>query len=69
MIRYMHTNIIAKDVKRLSTFYKEVFQCESINEKRDIRGDWLDHLTGLHNAHIVGEHLSLPGYDGNYPFI
>lgn len=67
MIRYVHTNIIAKDYKKLIHFYKEVFQCKSIQETRDLRGEWLDKLTGISNAHIIGEHLCLPGYDDNHP--
>ena len=67
MIKYVHTNIIAKDCKRLIDFYKKVFGCKSIGESRDLRGGWLDSLTGISNAHIVGEHLSLPGYAENQP--
>ena len=47
MIRYVHTNIIAKDHKKLIDFYKEVFGCRSIGETRDLRGEWLDKLTGI----------------------
>lgn len=67
MVRYVHTNIIARDPARLIDFYKTVFHCESIGETRDLRGEWLDRLTGLQNAHIVGEHLRLPGYEGDHP--
>ncbi|MCI9560665.1 VOC family protein [Clostridiaceae bacterium] len=67
MFRYVHTNIIAKDHQRLITFYKEVFQCRSIGETRDLRGEWLDRLTGISGAHIVGEHLCLPGYEKDHP--
>ncbi len=67
MFRYVHTNIIAKDAKKLIDFYKTVLHCESINEARDLRGDWLDKLTGLKQAHISGEHLLLPGYGNDHP--
>ncbi len=67
MFRYVHTNIIAKDCKRLIDFYKDVFQCKSIGETRDLSGEWLDRLTGIPNAHIVGEHLCLPGYGDDHP--
>ena len=67
MFRYVHTNIIAKDFRKLVTFYKEVFQCKSIGETRDLRGEWVDNLTGIQDAHIVGEHLCLPGYENDYP--
>ena len=67
MFRYVHTNIIAKDSQNLIAFYKDVFQCKSIGETRDLRGEWLDKLTGIQNAHIVGEHLCLPGYETDHP--
>jgi len=67
MTKYVHTNIIAKDCKKLIHFYKEVFQCRSIGETRDLRGEWLDRLTGIPNAHITGEHLCLPGYEASHP--
>lgn len=67
MLRYVHTNIIAKDSQRLISFYKKVFNCKSIGETRDLRGDWLDKLTGVPNTHIVGEHLCLPGYGEDHP--
>lgn len=67
MFRYAHTNIIAKDAQKLIDFYKEVFQCKGIDETRDLRGQWLDDLTGIPNSHIVGEHLLLPGYEGDHP--
>ncbi len=67
MFRYVHTNIIAKDAKKLIDFYKTVLHCESINEIRDLRGEWVDKLTGLNKAHISGEHLLLPGYGEHHP--
>jgi catechol 2,3-dioxygenase-like lactoylglutathione lyase family enzyme len=62
MIRYTHTNIIAKDKDKLIAFYKDVFGCQSIGQTRDLRGEWVDRFTGLKDAHITGEHLALPGY-------
>ena len=67
MFRYAHTNMIARDHKKLIAFYKAVFHCRSIGETRDLRGEWLDRLTGLSGAHIVGEHLCLPGYGEDHP--
>ena len=66
-IKYVHTNIIAADWKKLSLFYQRVFGCKPIAPRRDLRGDWLNRLTGVHDAHITGEHLALPGYEGNLP--
>jgi glyoxylase I family protein len=67
MFRYVHTNIIAKDADKLIAFYKAVLHCKSINETRDLSGEWLDRLTGLNKAHITGEHLLLPGYGKDHP--
>ncbi len=67
MTRYVHTNIIAKDCEKLISFYKEVFGCKSIGEKRDLHGEWLDKLTGIPDAHIIGEHLVMPGYGEDHP--
>ena len=67
MFRYVHTNIIAKDSAKLIDFYKTVFHCKSIGKTRDLRGDWLDRMTGITNAYIMGEHLCLPGYGADHP--
>ena len=69
MFRYVHTNIIAKDAGKLIDFYKTVLHCKSIQKTRNLSGVWLDKLTGLSNAHIMGEHLLLPGYEAEYPTI
>ena len=47
MIRYAHTNLIAKDARRLIDFYKTALDCRSIGETRDLSGEWLDKLTGI----------------------
>ena len=67
MFRYIHTNLIARDPENLVLFYKNVLQCQSIGETRDLRGEWLDRLTGIPGAHIKGEHLLLPGYGTDRP--
>jgi catechol 2,3-dioxygenase-like lactoylglutathione lyase family enzyme len=67
MFRYVHTNMIAKDAEKLIAFYKDILHCKSINEKRDLSGQWLDKLTALHKVHITGEHLLLPGYGEDHP--
>ena len=42
MLRYVHTNIIARDAAKLIAFYKETLGCKSIGQTRDLRGPWLD---------------------------
>jgi len=66
-MKYVHTNIIARDWKRLSEFYQKVFQCIPVPPERDLSGPWITALTGVDNAHIKGEHLLLPGYGENGP--
>ncbi len=65
--KYAHTNLIAKDWKRLSSFYQEVFGCLPIPPQRDLSGEWLDKATGLRDSHIFGVHLLLPGYGEDGP--
>jgi glyoxylase I family protein len=67
MTRYVHTNIIARKPQKLIAFYKKVFGCRSIGQTRDLKGRWVDAITGLKDAHITGEHLALPGYGDDGP--
>ena len=66
-IKYVHTNIISKDWKKLADFYINVFDCKPIHPQRDIKGKWLDKGTGVEDAHIKGIHLRLPAYGENSP--
>ena len=65
--KYVHTNLIARDWKRLVRFYSEVFGCEPKGPERDMSGAWLDDVTSLRDAHLTGVHLRLPGYGGDGP--
>lgn len=65
--KYVHTNLIAKDWKKLATFYTDVFGCTLVPPERDYQGDALDAGTGLKGAHMTGVHLRLPGYDETGP--
>jgi len=65
--KFVHTNLIAKDWKRLSAFYQEVFGCVPIQPDRDLSGGWLDKATGISGAHITGMHLLLPGHGTGGP--
>ena len=59
--KYTHTNLIAKDWRRLAAFYREVFGCAPVPPERDMAGAWLDKATGMSGVHITGVHLRLPG--------
>src|SRR2546423_14603516 len=65
--RYVHTNLIARDWKRLVRFYIEVFGCEPKGSERDMSGAWLDRVTSVSNAHLTGVHLRLSGYGEDGP--
>jgi lactoylglutathione lyase len=65
--KYVHTNLIARDRKRLVRFYTDVFRCEPKGPERDMSGEWLDRITALCNAHLTGVHLRLPGYGNDGP--
>lgn len=66
-IRYVHTNIIARDWRALTAFYVRLFDCKPVPPERDLAGDWLDAATDLDDAHITGLHLRLPGHGDTGP--
>ncbi|MCP4372581.1 MAG: VOC family protein [Deltaproteobacteria bacterium] len=61
-MRYAHTNIVARDWKKLSNFYINVFGCMVKPPERKLSGDWLDQATALSEAQLEGVHLLLPGH-------
>jgi lactoylglutathione lyase len=66
-IKYVHTNLVAKDWQSLAAFYVRVLGCKVKPPERNLKGEWLDLLTSLKNVHIRGIHLLLPGFGGNGP--
>ena len=62
-----HVNLVARDWRRVSRFYQDVFGCTPVPPERDYRGDDVDRATALRGAHITGEHLRLPGFGDNGP--
>ena len=62
-IKFVHTNIIAKDWKKLAQFYINVFGCQPVYPERDLAGEWIDQATGIKDVRIRGIHLRLPGYE------
>jgi predicted enzyme related to lactoylglutathione lyase len=65
--KYVHTNIIAEDWKRLALFYTEVFGCEFVPPERNQSGQWLEAGTGVKGASLSGVHLRLPGHGDGGP--
>lgn len=62
-IKYVHTNLIAKDWRKLADFYITVFDCKPSYPERDLSGEWMDQVTGIENVRVKGMHLILPGYE------
>jgi predicted enzyme related to lactoylglutathione lyase len=60
-VKFAHINLVARDWKLLAGFYIKVFGCKTKPPERNFKGDWLDSLTSIRNAHIRGIHLHLPG--------
>lgn len=61
-MEYVHTNLVARDWRKLAGFYIKVFNCTPLPPERDLRGEWLDKAVNLKDTHITGVHLQLPGY-------
>jgi catechol 2,3-dioxygenase-like lactoylglutathione lyase family enzyme len=66
-LKYVHTNIISEDWKKLSEFYIKVFDCKIVPPIRKQSGTWLSKGTGLDNASLEGVHLLLPGFGSDGP--
>ena len=65
--RFGHVNVTSHDWRRLAAFYTDVFGCVFVPPERDIRSADLDAATGLHDAHLTGAHLRLPGHGDTGP--
>jgi catechol 2,3-dioxygenase-like lactoylglutathione lyase family enzyme len=65
--RYGHTNLIARDWRRLAAFYETVFDCVLVPPERDVSGDLAERGTGVDGAAFKGVHLRLPGHGPDGP--
>jgi predicted enzyme related to lactoylglutathione lyase len=65
--KYVHTNLIATDWRKLASFYIQVFGCVPAPPERDFQGEKLEAGTGIPGAHLRGMHLRLPGYGEGGP--
>ena len=59
--RYGHTNLIAREWRKLAAFYETVFGCTTVPPERDYSGPHLERGTGVAGAALRGVHLRLPG--------
>ncbi|MBC35304.1 MAG: glyoxalase [Bacteroidetes bacterium] len=66
-MKYVHTNIVAKDWRKLAQFYIDVFECEPILPEKNIRGEWFEKISNIKDVELEGIHLQLPGYSKNGP--
>jgi predicted enzyme related to lactoylglutathione lyase len=66
-LRFVHTNIVARDWERLAEFYVRVFSCIPVPPERRLSGRWLERATGIPGAKIRGTHLKLPGHGNEGP--
>lgn len=66
-IKYVHTNIVAKNWQRLADFYIKVFDCKIIPPFRNYEGKELDSAININKVKLSGVHLRLPGYIKNGP--
>ena len=65
--RYVHTNLIARDWRRLAGFYQSVFGCVPVPPQRDLSGPTLEAGTGVPGSTLAGMHLRLPGVGADGP--
>ena len=61
-MKYVHTNLVARDWRKLADFYIKIFNCTPLPPERDLKGEWLDKAVNLKDTRITGVHLRLPGY-------
>ena len=65
--KFVHTNLTARDWKKLVRFYCNVFGCEPKGPERDLSAAWLGRVNSVPNAHLRGVHLRLLGYGHDGP--
>jgi len=59
--RYLHTNLVARDWRRLAAFYQTLFGCVPVPPERDLSGPAVEVGTGIPRVLLRGMHLRLPG--------
>jgi len=66
-VRYGHTNLIARDWRKLAKFYTDLFGCTPVPPERDYAGPDLERGSGVPGATVRGVHLRLPGFGDEGP--
>jgi predicted enzyme related to lactoylglutathione lyase len=65
--KYRHTNIVARDWRKLVEFYELCFSCEPVPPERAAGDERVERCTCVPGAEIRGVHLRLPGYGDDGP--
>ncbi len=65
--KYKHTNIVAREWRRLAEFYQQILGCTPVPPERAGTGEWVERCTGVPGAAVHGIHLRLPGYGDDGP--
>ncbi len=66
-VRYVHTNLVARDWRALAAFYQKLFGCVPVPPERDYAGPELEAGTGVPGSTLKGVHVRLPGYGDTGP--
>lgn len=67
VIKYVHTNIVAKNWEKLAEFYIKVFDCKIVPPIRNYKCKDLDSAVKIKDVLLKGVHLKLPGYTETGP--
>lgn len=67
--KYTHTNLVARDWRKLAAFYERVFGCLPVPPERDLKGEGIERGSGVPGARITGIHLRLPGHGPGGPTV
>lgn len=59
--KFSHTNVIARDWRKLAAFYKDLFGCVVVPPERNYSGADLEAGTGVPGSTLTGVHMRLPG--------
>ena len=65
--RYVHTNLIAQDWRKLVDFYEQVFGCTTVVAESVLAGRWVAQLSAVPEAELRLTHLRLPGCGDDGP--
>ena len=66
-MRYLHTNLIARDWQQLAAFYERVFGCTRVLPERHLSGESMERGSGVAGGRLDGVHLRLPGLGDQGP--